>query len=101
MCHGAKYAVQFPPSCWAIKMAATDSGLPDGIFSNQKSRFGLILEGLAMQDVNILYGRLVFFTTTYLIYVVAIWYILGLFCYGYGYFLPFRYVVSRKIWQPW
>jgi hypothetical protein len=25
-------------------------GLPDGIFSNQKSRFGLILEGLEMED---------------------------------------------------
>jgi hypothetical protein len=37
------------------------TGLPDGIFSNQKSQFGYILEGLAMEDVGILYGHLVFF----------------------------------------
>jgi hypothetical protein len=29
------------------------SGLPDGIFSKQKSHFGLILEGLTMADVGI------------------------------------------------
>jgi hypothetical protein len=28
--------------------------LPDGIFSNQKSQFGKILKGLAMEDVGIL-----------------------------------------------
>jgi hypothetical protein len=31
------------------------SGLPDGIFSNQKSQFGLISEGLVMEDVGIFY----------------------------------------------
>jgi hypothetical protein len=31
----------------------TETGLPDGIFSNQKSQFGLILEGLAIEDVGI------------------------------------------------
>jgi hypothetical protein len=31
-----------------------EAGLPDGIFSSQKSRFGYILEGLAMEDVGIL-----------------------------------------------
>jgi hypothetical protein len=36
--------------------------LPDGLFSNQKSKFGQILEGLAMEDVGIFYGRLVHFT---------------------------------------
>jgi hypothetical protein len=51
--------------------------LPDGIFSNKKSQFGDILEGLAMEDVGILwsiswpngisYGHLVHF--------VVIWYI--------------------------
>jgi hypothetical protein len=30
--------------------------LPDGIFSNQKSQFGKILEVLAMEDVGIYYG---------------------------------------------
>jgi hypothetical protein len=43
-------------------------GLPDGLFLNQKSKFGLILEGLAIEDVGIFYGRLVYFT--------AIWYLL-------------------------
>jgi hypothetical protein len=36
------------------------SGLPDGIFSKQKSHFGLIFEGLAVEDVGIFYGHLVF-----------------------------------------
>jgi hypothetical protein len=54
--------------------------LPDGIFSNQKSQFGPILEGLAscngsyrciLWQFGILYG--------YLVYFVAIWYILWLF----------------------
>jgi hypothetical protein len=32
------------------------------IFSNQKSQFGQILEGLAMEDVGKVYGHLVYFT---------------------------------------
>jgi hypothetical protein len=71
------------------------SGLPDGIFSNQKSRFGYILEGLAMEDVGTLYGYLVYFT--------AIWYSLWLFGIIYGYLIfifPFWFFVPRKIWQP-
>jgi hypothetical protein len=86
------------------------------IFSNQKSQFGLILEGLAMEDVGIFYGRfglfychLVYFTAVWsillpfglfychLLYFVAICYILWLF----GIIFPFWYVVPRKIWQPW
>jgi hypothetical protein len=42
--------------------------LPDGIFSNQKSQFGKILEGLRMENVGIFYGQLKYFR--------AIWYIL-------------------------
>jgi hypothetical protein len=42
--------------------------LPDGIFSNQKSRFGLILEGLEMEKVETFYGNFE--------YITAIWYIL-------------------------
>jgi hypothetical protein len=41
------------------------SGLPDGIFSNQKSNFGKILEGLGMEKVGVLYGHLE--------YIMAIW----------------------------
>jgi hypothetical protein len=36
-------------------------GLPDGLFSNQKSKFGYILEALAVGDVGIFYGHLVQF----------------------------------------
>jgi hypothetical protein len=50
--------------------------LPDGKFSNQKSKFGLVVQGLAMEYVGILYGHLVSLT--------AVWYILWLF----GTFFP-------------
>jgi hypothetical protein len=39
--------------------------LPDGIFSNQKSKFGSILEGLAMEGVGIFYGNFVNFPASY------------------------------------
>jgi hypothetical protein len=42
--------------------------LPGGIFSNQKSQFGYFLEGLEMENVDLLYGHLEYFT--------ANWYIL-------------------------
>jgi hypothetical protein len=35
--------------------------LPDGIFSNQKSLFGSIFEGLTMEDCGIFYGLFVIF----------------------------------------
>jgi hypothetical protein len=38
--------------------------LPDGLFSNQKSQFGLILEGLARENLGIFFGHLVYFTAT-------------------------------------
>jgi hypothetical protein len=38
------------------------SALPDGIFSNQKSQFGKILDGFAMEGVGLFYGHLVYFT---------------------------------------
>jgi hypothetical protein len=60
-----------PPCCW--------TGLPDGIFSNQKSKFEYILEGLAIEKVAIFYGHLVSFTAIWYILWV-IWYIL--FCFG-------------------
>jgi hypothetical protein len=68
------------------------TGLPDGMcISNQKSQFGLILEGLAMEDIGIFYGHLVYFEAIWyilrqfgiicghLVYFAAIWYILWLF----------------------
>jgi hypothetical protein len=51
--------------------------LPDGLFSKQKSQFGKVLEGLAMEDVGIFCGHLVYF--------MAIWQILRLFGIFYGY----------------
>jgi hypothetical protein len=38
------------------------AGLPDSLFSNQKSKFWYILEGPAMEDVGIFYVLLVHFT---------------------------------------
>jgi hypothetical protein len=64
------------------------SGLPDGIFSNQKSKFGYFLEILQLKAV---------------VNFFDIWSILQLFGILYGhlvYFSPFWYFVPRKIWQP-
>jgi hypothetical protein len=52
-------------------------GLPDGPFSNQKSRFWYILEGLALEVVGLLYGHLDYLTAIgYFVYFVTSWYIL-------------------------
>jgi hypothetical protein len=50
------------------------TGLPDGLFSNQKYQFGQILEGLAMEVVAIFYVHLAFSTAIW--YIFVIWYIL-------------------------
>jgi hypothetical protein len=72
------------------------SGLPDALFTNPKSRFGQILEGLAMEGAGMVHVTLVCF--------MAIWYILWPFGVFYVFILSFprfgRYVVQRKIWQP-
>jgi hypothetical protein len=60
---------------WCILPTYMPPGLPDGRFSNQKSKFGSFLEGPTVEDVGIFYGHLVYFT--------AIWYtlwIFGIFC---------------------
>jgi SOS-response transcriptional repressor LexA len=54
-----------------VALQQTPAGLPDGIFSSQKSQFWLLLEGLAMEDVGIFHGHLVHFP--------AVWYILWAF----------------------
>jgi hypothetical protein len=69
--------------------------LPDGAFSNQKSKFWKILGNLSMEDDGLFYVPLVYF--------IAIWYILwpsGIFYCHLVYFCPFWYVIQRKIWQP-
>jgi hypothetical protein len=35
--------------------------MPDGLFSNQKSQFGQIIEGLRLKNVDIFYGHLEYF----------------------------------------
>jgi hypothetical protein len=56
------------------------AGLPDGLFSYQKLRFGYILEGFGMENVGIYYHHLVHFMT--------IWYSL----WSHGIFIPFGYI---------
>jgi hypothetical protein len=60
----------------------SQAGLPDGLFSDQKSRFGYISGGLAMVDVDVLYGLLVYF--------VYIWSILWTFGLLYGHSVYFK-----------
>jgi hypothetical protein len=59
--------------------------LPDGIFSNQKSQFGKILEGLRMEKVGIFRAHLEYARAGWYILwpfgnLVAIWYI----CHRFG-----------------
>jgi hypothetical protein len=72
------------------------AGLPDGLFSNQKSKFGKILEGLAMEDAGIFYGHLDHFTV--FCYILLTF---GIVCGNLVYFPLFCYFVPRKIWQQW
>jgi hypothetical protein len=71
------------------------TGLPDGSFSNQKSKFGKILEGLAMEDAGMFYGHLVYFTAFCHILLTF-----GIVCGNLVYVFPFWCYVPRKIWQP-
>jgi hypothetical protein len=66
---------------WPGRQPDSDTGLPDGFFSDQKSRFGYILEDLAMENVDIYSGRLEYFLTIgYILWAfdsfVVIWYII-------------------------
>jgi hypothetical protein len=56
------------------------TGLPDGLFSNQKSQFGYIWEGLRIENAGLFYGHLEYFTLIwYIIWqfvnIVVIWHI--------------------------
>jgi hypothetical protein len=70
--------------------------LPDGLFSNQQSKFRKILKGLALEDVGIFYGHLVHFT----VFCFILW-PFGIVRGNLVYYFPFWYFVRRKIWQPW
>jgi hypothetical protein len=50
------------PVCLMTLFAEQSPGLPDGYFSDQKFRFGKILEGLGWENVDIFYGHLEYFT---------------------------------------
>jgi hypothetical protein len=51
-----------------------------------------------LRPFGLCYDPLLYVTAIwYMVYFVAIWYIL----WSFGIFFPFRYVVLRKIWQPW
>jgi hypothetical protein len=69
--------------------------LPEGLFSNQKSQLGYILEGLPMEGVGKSYGHLVYF--------VVIWYILwsfGIFCAHVVYISRFGKLQQEKSGNP-
>jgi hypothetical protein len=44
-----------------LGFAALCPGLPDGLFSNQKSQFGKIFQGLRLENVDISCGRVEYF----------------------------------------
>jgi hypothetical protein len=71
-------------------------GLPDGLFSNQKSQFWSSLEGLTMENIGIFNDHLVYFTA-----IGNILWPFDIFCAHLVYFPGFgTYFVPRKIWQP-
>jgi hypothetical protein len=64
--------------------------------SNQNFNLGIQILDLGMDNVDMFYDPLEHFT--------AIGYILypfGIYCCHLVYFLPFWYIVPRKVWQPW
>jgi hypothetical protein len=73
----------------------SSSGLPDGIFSDQKSPFGRILEGPGMENVGIFYGHFE--------YLTALWYIVWpfvTFCDHTVYFSHFGMLYQKKSGNP-
>jgi hypothetical protein len=89
------HKVKARPKLLTPKLEKGEAGLPDGLFSNQKSKFGLILEGLVMEEVAMFYGHLVHFTVfCYILWTFGV--VRGILVY----FFPFWYFVPRKIWQP-
>jgi hypothetical protein len=90
-------------------------GLPDGIFSNHKSQFGQILEGVSIEEGGMFYCHLVYFTAIWpillpfglfychLVYFTAIWQILCPFGIFHGclvYFSRFGMLFQEKSGNP-
>jgi hypothetical protein len=66
-------------------------GLPDGLFSNQKAKFGKILEGLARYYVGIFYGHLVHFAVFCYIFLTF-----GIVCFIIWYIFPVLVFCTKK-----
>jgi hypothetical protein len=77
------------------KVFACESGLPVGLFSNQKSKFGEIFEGLAMKDVVVFYGHLVHFT----VFCYILW-TFGIVCGNLVYFFRVGILYQEKSGNP-
>jgi hypothetical protein len=71
------------------------SGLPDGLFSNQKSHLGSILEGLAIENLGTFYAHLVYFSA-----IENISRPIGIFCGHLVHFSPFWNIVPEKSGNP-
>jgi hypothetical protein len=69
------------------------TGLPDGIFSHQKSDFGQIWECHALKDVGKFYGHLANFTS----YISCPF---GMFCGQFGIFSRFGMLCQEKSGNP-
>jgi hypothetical protein len=66
------------------------TGLPEGLFSNQKYQFWYILEGLGLK--KLVYFLAIWYFSTILVYVMAIWY----FCGHVGVLCIFHYGLSYQ-----
>jgi hypothetical protein len=58
-------------------------------FSDQKSQFWFILEGLGIENFGIFW------------YFLSQFGVFGIICCTFVYIFPLCYVTTRKIWQPW
>jgi hypothetical protein len=58
-------------SAYFVTIFLRGTGLPDGIFSKQKSKFGYILEDLLIENVGVFYGHLLHFTIIWYMYYVS------------------------------
>jgi hypothetical protein len=71
---------------------ASQAGLPDGVFSHQKSQFGQFFEGLKMEKIGVFYDLLE--------YITDVWYILWPCGNLVAIFSPHFVYCVKKIWQP-
>jgi hypothetical protein len=72
------------------------SGLPDSLFSNQKSKFGSILERLSLENADIFYGHLEYFTDIWGI----LWPFVYIFCSFGAFFSSFGIMYQEKSGNP-